>query len=295
MKAAYGDFRAQHPFPFPATAPYPPIGSKQEAVSPVTGQVPLLTLLLPLKNAKPTQISVIRHKGKWSIPKHHMTSQDLPAVPHDSQQMPCTFWACDSTAPTTPSPGLHLIVRHHTRPTAPLPPQVYAWVAPWFHHGNTYPTVAWNPDHQFQWLFTTTPTWPRPDPAGIAVCYSMHEPGRTGRHEHSYYPLHHSCPTPEHLAQTLTCRNLKPDTSYILHYIYSYLTQGQSEQGLIAGLPHAKHFISKGTGVYATPVLQPTTLVAHLITGLAIYAYLPMNPCRLPQPSPADHIFFTDA
>ena len=48
--------------------------------------------------------------------------------------------------------------------------------------------------------------------------------------------------------------------------------------------PQAKHIISKGIGVYATPVLQPTTPVAHLTTGLAIYAYLPMNPCRLPQP-----------
>ena len=48
--------------------------------------------------------------------------------------------------------------------------------------------------------------------------------------------------------------------------------------------PKAKHIISKGIGVYATPILQPTIPVAHLATGLAIYAYLPMNPCRLPQP-----------
>ena len=59
--------------------------------------------------------------------------------------------------------------------------------------------------------------------------------------------------------------------------------------------PQAKHVISKGVGVYATPNLQPTTPVAHLTRGLAIYAYLPMNPCRLPQPSPADLLFFTDA
>ena len=47
--------------------------------------------------------------------------------------------------------------------------------------------------------------------------------------------------------------------------------------------------------MYATPILQPTTPVPHLTTGIAIYAYLPMNPCRLPQPSPADLLFFTDA
>ena len=59
--------------------------------------------------------------------------------------------------------------------------------------------------------------------------------------------------------------------------------------------PQAKHIISKGIGVYADPVQQPTTPVAHLTTCLAICAYLPMNPCRLPQPSPADQLFFTDA
>ena len=46
--------------------------------------------------------------------------------------------------------------------------------------------------------------------------------------------------------------------------------------------------------MYATPVPQPTTPVPHVTTGLAIYTYLPMNPCRLPQPSPADRLFFTD-
>ena len=116
-----------------------------------------------------------------------------------------------------------------------------------------------------------------------------------GKREHPYYPLHHSCHTPEHQTETLTCRDLNTDTAYILHYIYSYLTQGQTEKGLIALSPLAKHIVSRGVGVYATPILQPTTPVAHLTTVLAIYAYLPMHPCRLPQPSLADLLFFTDA
>ena len=153
----------------------------------------------------------------------------------------------------------------------------------------------WNPDHTPQWLFTKTPTWPRPDPTGVAIRYSMYEPGRTGKHEHPYYPLHNSCHTLEHQTQTLTCHYLNPDTAYIPHHISSYLTQGQLEQGLIAMSPQAKHIISKGIGVYATPVLQPTTPVAHLTTGLAIYTYVAMIPCRLPQPSPADRLLFTDA
>ena len=122
----------------------------------------------------------------------------------------------------------------------------------------------------------------------------MYEPGRTGKHEHPYYLIHQSCHTPEHRTQALTCHDINPDTAYILHYIYSYLTQGQPEQGLIAMSPQAKHIISKGIGVYATPILQPTTPGALPATGLAIYAYLPMNPCRLPQRSPADRLFFTD-
>ena len=85
----------------------------------------------------------------------------------------------------------------------------------------------------------------------------MHQPGRTGKHEHPYYPLHHSCHTPEHPTQTLKCRDLNPDTAYILHYFYSYLTQGQPEQGLIAMSPRAKRIISKGIGVYACLTLQP--------------------------------------
>ena len=268
MRAAYRDFKKQHPRPIPATPPYAPTGSKHEPVPPVTGSVPPLTLLLAPNEAKPTQTTVIHHGAKWRIPKHLITARDLPRVPHDSESMPRTCWACDPDERTTPWAVLHPIVRHHTHPTTHLQPQTYAWVAPWFHRTDTNPTVAWNPDHAPKWLFTTTPTWPRPDPAELAIRYSMYEPGRTGKHEHPYYPLLHSCHTPEHQTQTLTCHDLNPDTAYILHYIYSYLTQGQPQQGLIAMSPQAKYIISKGIGVYATPILQPTTQVAHLLLCL---------------------------
>ena len=71
-----------------------------------------------------------------------MTPQHLPAVPPDSQQMPRTCWPCDRNAPTTPWPILHVIARNHSHLTAHLRPQAYAWVAPWFHHADTNPTVA---------------------------------------------------------------------------------------------------------------------------------------------------------
>ena len=183
---AYRDFRAQIPYPVPATAPYTPIGSKHEPVPPVTGQVPPLTLLLAPHEAKPTQTAVIRHRAKWRIPKQHMTTQDLATVPHDSQQTPRTCLTCDPNAPTTPWPGVQLIARHHSHPKASLPPPTYAWVAPWFHQADTNRTVAWRPGRKPEWLFTTTPTWPGLDPTGIAICYSMHEPGKMGKQEHPY-------------------------------------------------------------------------------------------------------------
>ena len=290
MKTAYRDFKKQYPCPVSATPPYTPSGSKHEAVPPVTGPVPPLILLLAQNEAKPTQTTVIHCRAKWRIPKHHMAAQDLPAVGHDSHRVPSTCWACDPNARTTPWPALHLIARHHTHPTAILP-----WVAPWIQRTDANPTVAWNSVEKPQWLFTRTPTWPRPDPPRIAICYSMHEPGRTGKHEHPYYPLDHSRQTPEHQTQTLGRRDLNPDMTYVLHYLYSYLIQGQPEQGLIAMYSRAKRIISKGKGVYATPILQPKTPMGHVTMGLAMYAYLPMNPCRLPQPSPADLLFFTDA
>ena len=91
----------------------------------------------------------------------------------------------------------------------------------------------------------------------------------------------------------------QPELGQSLHYIYSYLTQGQQEVGLIAVSPCVQRIISKGIVVYATPIIQPIAPVAHLTTGLVIYGYLlgylPMNPCRLPQQSSAILILFTDA
>ena len=142
MRTAYREFTKQHPRPIPATPPYAPTGSKHEPAPPVTGPVPPLTLLLAPNESKLTQTTVIHHGAKWCIPKHHMTARDLPKVPQDSQSMPRTCWACDPEAPTTPWPVLHLIARHHTHPTTHLPPQGYAWIAPWFHRTDTNPTVA---------------------------------------------------------------------------------------------------------------------------------------------------------
>ena len=142
MRAAYRDFKKQHPGPISATPPYAPTGSKHEPIPLVTGPVPPLTLLLAPNEAKPTQTNVIHHGAKWRIPKHHMTARDLPKVPRDSQNMPRTCWAGVPEAPTTPWPVLHLIACYHAHPTTHVPPQAYAWVAPLFHRTDTNPMVA---------------------------------------------------------------------------------------------------------------------------------------------------------
>ena len=163
MKAAYRDFKKQHPRFIPATPPYAPTGWQHEPVPPVTGQVPPLTLLLDPNEAKTTQTTVIHHGAEWRIPKHHMTARDLPKVPHDSRSMPRTCWACDPEAPTTSWPVLHLIARHHTHSTTNLPSQAYAWVALsppplWRAHSRVMPPV-WR---QWVWRWDSPHVLPMP-------------------------------------------------------------------------------------------------------------------------------------
>ena len=178
MNTVHPDFKAQQPHPVPATMPYTPTYRLEARTPPPgDGQGPAAN---PTIGPKRGQTHAHHHhppQCKVRIPQHQMTPRDLPVVPLDSKQMSRTCWACDTNAPITPWPVLHLKARHHTSPTTHLPPQAYAWVALPVHRTNTNPTVAWDPDNKPQWLFTTTPSWPRLDRTGIAICYSMYKPG----------------------------------------------------------------------------------------------------------------------
>ena len=88
METAYREFRAQHPHAIPATVHYTPIGSKQEPLPPVMGKLPPLTLLPALNEVKPTQTTIILRRVNWRIQKHHMTAQELAAVPQHCQEVP---------------------------------------------------------------------------------------------------------------------------------------------------------------------------------------------------------------
>ena len=62
MRAAYRDFKKQHPRPIPGTPRYAPTGSKHEPVLPVTGPVP------PLPPDWANVVRPLYNKGDWANP-----------------------------------------------------------------------------------------------------------------------------------------------------------------------------------------------------------------------------------
>ena len=70
--------------------------------------------------------------------------------------------------------------------------------------------------------------------------------------------------------QTIMCQKFHPHTGYLFeiflthktgylfHLMYAYITQGRPGMGLLRLIPQAQAIITKGIGVYATPLLQPT-------------------------------------
>ena len=114
-------------------------------------------------------------------------------------------------------------------------------------------------------------------------------------------PLLHKCPTlradkdEEERRQTITCQKFHPNTGYLFHLMYVYITQGRPDRGLLRLTPRAQAIITQGIGVYAAPLLQPTQITARTAQGNPIYVYHPTAIARLPIPSDTDIIYFTDA
>ena len=86
-----------------------------------------------------------------------------------------------------------------------------------------------------------------------------------------------------------------PNTGYLFHLMYAYITQGRPDRGLLRLTPRAQAIITQGIGVYAAPLLQPTQITARTAQGNPIYVYHPTAIARLPIPSDTDIIYFTDA
>ena len=114
-------------------------------------------------------------------------------------------------------------------------------------------------------------------------------------------PLQHKCPTlrgdkdDKERRQTITCQKFHPNTGYLFHLIYAYITQGRPDRILLRLTPRAQAIITQGIGVYAAPLLQPTQITARTAQGNPIYVYHPTAIARLPVPSDTDIICFTDA
>ena len=114
-------------------------------------------------------------------------------------------------------------------------------------------------------------------------------------------PLQHKCPTlrgdkdDKERRQTITCQKFHPNTGYLFHLVYAYITQGRTDRGLLRLTPGAQAIITQGIGVYAALLLQPTQIIARTVQGNPIYVYQPTAIARLPIPSNTDIIYFIDA
>ena len=114
-------------------------------------------------------------------------------------------------------------------------------------------------------------------------------------------PLQHKCPTlrgdkdDKERRQPITCQKFHPNTGYLFHLMYAYITQGRPDRGLLRLTPRAQAIITQGIGVYAAPLLQPTQITARTAQGNPIYVYHPTAIAHLPIPSDTGIIYFTDA
>ena len=114
-------------------------------------------------------------------------------------------------------------------------------------------------------------------------------------------PLEHKCPTlrgdkdDKERRQTITCQKFRPNTGYLFHLMYAYITHGRPDRGLLRLTPGAQAIISQGIAVYAAPLLQPTQITTRTAQGNPVYIYHPTAIARLPIPSDTDIIYFTDA
>ena len=114
-------------------------------------------------------------------------------------------------------------------------------------------------------------------------------------------PLQHKCPTlrgnkdDKERRQTITCQEFHPNTGYLFHVMYAYITQGRPDRGLLRLGPRAQAIITQGIGVYAAPLLQPTQITTRTAQGNPAYVYHPTAIARQSILSDTDILYFTDA
>ena len=275
---------------------------KREATTPTSsaeGRAPPTILLLAPNSDKHATRTVERHHTRWSIPKHNAPETDVPPVRHSDQGIPRTCWHCGPAALRTPWPLLPLISTHYHSPSAAATANQQAWLSPWFHTvPPDYPAhVAWTRTPRATWTFTSE----RADPDSVAMEYGRCDPHSAGPREAPMRPLQHKCATlrgdkeDKERRQTITCQTFHPNTGYLFHLMYAYITQGRPDGGLLRLTRRAQAIITQRIGVYAAPLLQPTQITTRTAQGNPVYVYQPTAIARLPIPSNTDIIYFTDA
>ena len=252
IDTAYKAFQRQHPWPRPREHETFNDGSttQEELTASAEGWTAPTILLLAPNGHKHAARTVQGHHAPWSIPKQNALETDVPPVRHSDQGIPRSCWQCGPAALDTPWPLLHLIRTHYHTPTAAATADQQAWLSPWFH------TVP--PDHRAHvaWTRIPTATWTftneRADPESVAIEYDRCNPHRAGPQEAPMRPLQHKCPAlrgdkdDKERRQTITCQEFHPNTGYLFHMMYVYITQGRPDGGLLRLTPQAQAIISTG-------------------------------------------------
>ena len=115
------------------------------------------------------------------------------------------------------------------------------------------------------------------------------------------HPPQHKCTTlcgdkdNKERRQTIRCQKFDPNTAYLFHLMYAYITQGRPDRSLLRLTPQAQAIITQGIGVYAAPLLQPTQITTRTAQGNPVHICHPTAIARLPIPSDTDIIYLTDA
>ena len=278
IDTAYTAFQRQHPRPRPSEHETPNDGgtTQGEPTPSAEGWTPPTILLLAPNSHKHATRTVQRHHAPWSIPKHNAPETDVPPVRHSDQGIPRTCWHCGPAALDTPWPLLHLISTHYHTPTAAATADQQAWLPPWLDVHQR----AGRPGQRSHGVRPLRPT-----------------PRRTsgGTHAPPTAQMPHPPRRQRQRRQTITCQKFHPNTGYLFHLMYAYITQKRPDRGLLRLTPRAQAIITQGIGVYAAPLLQPTQITARTAQGNPIYVYHPTAIARLPIPSDTDIIYFTDA
>ena len=276
VREAYNLFCNTQKRPLP---PSPPRGNQAhhrppEPVEYVPGaRVPAVLPLAP-NGLKATLRPGGARGNLWMLPPPRTRSFCPPPLSQDKLTgMPTTCWKCGPHALATPWPPLQLLARYHHMPTAHATPEQQQWLHTHYKQAaeRDTATVAWGPSARVEWRFH----WEIWDTQHLAITFPVLAKHRSATPEAPAYPFQHRCSQVQDW-QTVEWTTFKPQTAYLLQYVYGYLTRGHNRNNDYVRMnPAATEIIREGVGVYATRRLGPdvNTPWATRERGAHIHAY----------------------